>query len=141
LNGGIESSPADFKARIVLSATLSPSEDPEKVGEALRNVIGKGSPCDLSLGSKAELVSDDPAAFVNLRDQLRDRHIRSAARRQMLLNMRGGSTSVMLNRQAAAAGVIAFCGSPEESPLGPIFLRIDSKDTDAVVDWLTAYTG
>jgi uncharacterized protein len=131
----------DIKTRLVLDASLSASEDPEKVAGALLSIIGKGNSGELSLGSKAELVTDDPAALVYIRDQLRDRHIRSAARRQMLLNLRGGSTSIMLNRQAAAIGVIALCGSPEESPLGPIYLKIQSENMDRVVDFLTAYTG
>jgi uncharacterized protein len=131
----------DIKTRLVLDASLSASEDPEKVAAALLSIIGKGNSGELSLGSKAELVTDDPAALVYIRDQLRDRHIRSAARRQMLLNLRGGSTSIMLNRQAAAIGVIALCGSPEESPLGPIYLKLQSENIDRVVDYLTAYAG
>ena len=45
----------------------------------------------------------------------------------------------MFNRQAAYAGVLALCGSEAESPLGPIYLRIDSQDLDDVIEWLTAY--
>jgi len=87
------------------------------------------------------LVTEDPRALAHIRDQLRDRHVRSAARRQMLLKSSGRSTSLMFNRQAAAAGVVALCSSPEESPLGPIYLVLESENIDATVDYLAAYSG
>jgi uncharacterized protein len=131
----------DFKARLTLKATVSPSEDPEKVGNAMKNVLGD-SKADPLLGSTSlRLVSEEEKSLVRIRDALRDRHVRSAARRQLLLNSTRRSASLMLNRQAATAGVIAICGSPEESPLGPIYLTIESDRLEAAVDWLTAYEG
>ncbi len=87
-----------------------------------------------------KLVTENAGALTRIRDQLRDRHVRSAARKQMLSNRSGRSTSLMLNRQAAAAGVLAICGSPGESPLGPIYLTIESDALDDLIDWLTAYS-
>jgi hypothetical protein len=131
----------EFKAKLVLEATVSPSEDPGKVSRAMRNVLGDAR-CEESVDPvSARLTTEDHRALVHIRDQLRDRHVRTAAKKQMLLNSTGGSTSLMLNRQAAAAGVIALCGSPEESPLGPIHLTVHSEMIDAAIDWLTAYAG
>ncbi len=89
----------------------------------------------------ARLVTEDPKALVHIRDQLRDRHVRTAARRQMLLSRSGRRTTLMLNRQAAAAGVVALCGSVDESPLGPLYLTIESDRVEATTEWLTAYPG
>jgi len=131
----------EFEANLILEATLSPSEDPGKVSQAMKNVLGEVR-CDEHIDPRsATLATEDPRALIHIRDQLRDRHVRSAAKRQMLLNSSESSTSLMLNRQAAAAGVIALCGSPEESPLGPIYVRVHSKRIEAVIDWLTAYVG
>ena len=131
----------ELRARLALEATVSPSEDPAKVLQAMKNVVGEAR-CEISTDSRsARLVTEDPRALVYIRDQLRDRHVRSAARKQMLLKSSGRSTSLMLNRQAAAAGAVALCGSPEESPLGPLYLTLESERIDAVIDWLTAYTG
>ena len=131
----------DARVRLNLQASISPSEDAAKVARAVANVVGEGQEKVAVAGPRAELVTEDPAALARIRDQLRDRHVRSAARKQMLLNIEGSSTSVMLNRQAAAAGVVALCGSPDESPLGPIYMRIESDRLEAAIDWLTAYSG
>jgi predicted RNA binding protein with dsRBD fold (UPF0201 family) len=131
----------ELKAKVELDATVSPSEDPAKILQAIKNVVGEAQ-CDVATDSHSvRLVTEDPRALVHIRDQLRDRHVRSAARRQMLLKNSGRSTFLMLNRQAATAGVVALCGSPEESPLGPIYLTLESEKIGNVVDWLTAYVG
>jgi len=131
----------DFRAKIILEASVSPSEDPAKVVKALEGVVGEARSDLHEHPSSIKLTTEDGGAFVRLRDQLRDRHVRSAARRQMLVNASPRSTSLMLNRQAATAGVIALCGSPDESPLGPIFMRIESDRLQSVIDWMTAYSG
>ena len=86
-------------------------------------------------------MTEDPKALLHIRNKVRDRHVRSAARKQMMLSCSEGAASLMLNRQAAAAGVIAICGSPEESPLGPIRFTLRSQEIAAAIEWLTAYVG
>ena len=124
---------------MILEATVSPSEDPERVVAALKRVAGDVKGEIRSEGKSVRLVTEDPKALNRVRDQLRDRHIRSAARRQLLVNRTGGTTNLMLNRQAAAAGVVAICGSPDESPLGPIYVAFESESLDEVIDWLSDY--
>jgi len=136
--GRIMSRP-EFRAKVMLEATISPSEDPAKVVRALRNVLGE-VPADETVNpSSVRIWTDDAKALVHIRDSLRDRHVRSAARRQLLANRARRSSSLMLNRQAAAAGVLVLCGSPEESPLGPIYLTVESVKLDSILDWLSAY--
>jgi predicted RNA binding protein with dsRBD fold (UPF0201 family) len=134
-------SPPEPNATLALEATVSPSEDPEKVLQAVKNIVGEAQFNTNAGPHSVRLVTEDPRALVHIRDQLRDRHVRSAARRQMLQKSSGRSTNLMLNRQAAAAGVIALCGSPEESPLGPIYLILESENIGAAVDYLAAISG
>ncbi len=85
------------------------------------------------------VVAEGAASLDRIHDQFRDRHVRGAARRLLLWTAKGDSTSVMLNRQAAIAGAVVLCSTPDESPLGPIHLKISSNKINAVIDWLTAY--
>ena len=131
----------EFRARITLVATVSPSEDPAKVGSAMKNILGDTQDEPAIRLHSIRLASDEERSLSRIKDALRDRHVRSAARRQLLLSISGRSASLMLNRQAAAAGTIAICGTTEESPLGPIYLTIESEKLQTAVDWLTAYEG
>jgi predicted RNA binding protein with dsRBD fold (UPF0201 family) len=129
----------NFSAKITLKATISPSEDPAKVVGALEKVTGQTIDVVTSGPRVAKLVTDRANTLIRIRDQLRDRHVRSAARRRLLLNRENNSTSLMLNRQAATVGAIVLCSSADQSPLGPIYLTIRSKQIATVIDWLAAY--
>lgn len=117
---------------------MSPSEDPHKVLDALKRIFA-GKPIPSKNGRMIRLISNESSSLSTLHDQLRDRHVRGAARRLLLTALEGNSTSLMLNRQAATVGVVALCSSPDQSPLGPIRVTIESRQVEAVIDWLTAY--
>ena len=122
-----------------LRASVAPSEDPQKVLAAMRHVMGD---CDYSVDEaegSIRLSSSSQRCLQKLHDQLRDRHVRDAARRLMLRLLEGDTLNLMLNRQAAAAGVLALCTTATESPLGPLRLEIESDAPQKLIDWLTAY--
>jgi len=122
---------------LVLEASVSPTEERQKVLQAAKNVFGE---CSYTTEERDELVllrSSDAACLTKIRDQLRDRHVRAAARRMLVLSREGGRMTLLLNRQAAYVGVISVVSSAEESPLGPIALRLECERTDELMDWLT----
>jgi predicted RNA binding protein with dsRBD fold (UPF0201 family) len=129
----------ELRARITAEATVSPSEDADRVLRAVLNIFPDKEGEVYKQGETVWYISEDIRSLKSLREQFRDRHIRGAARRLALVARENNSTRLMLNRQAAAAGVAVVCGSPEESPLGPIYLTLESDRIDAVIDWLTAY--
>jgi predicted RNA binding protein with dsRBD fold (UPF0201 family) len=105
----------------------------------MRRVLGE---CDYSVDEGAtsiRLLSESSRCLQKLHDQLRDRHVRDAARRLMLASLEGRVLPLKLNRQAAAAGVLALCSNAVESPLGPLNLEIESEAPGKLIDWLTAY--
>jgi hypothetical protein len=130
---------ADFKVEVTLEATVAPSEDPKKVLGAMKNILVENFVLEEGSGRTIKLVSEEASSLNVLRDQLRDRHVRGAARKLLLSEMKGDSTSLMLNRQAATVGVVALCSSADQSPLGPIYLTIRSKQIATAIDWLAAY--
>jgi len=127
--------------KVSLEATVSPSEDPDKVLTAVRLVLGDVPHTVRATKDSVLVESSSAGCLERLHDQLRDRRVRGAARRRFLSGMSGNRTTVMVNRQAATAGVIALCDSEEESPLGPIYLTVESKGLDELIRWLTDYPG
>jgi predicted RNA binding protein with dsRBD fold (UPF0201 family) len=107
---------------------------------ALQKIVGEAESRTSLSGESATLVTRDPKALLWIRSQIRDRHIRTSARRQLIVNRTGRTTTLMLNRQAAAEGVVALCGAPEESPLGPIFLNVESDSLERLIEWISAYS-
>lgn len=129
----------ELTAKIALEATVAPSEDPHKVLAAIMSVLGE---VDHTVEETSRLVRVESEAAGNLdrvHDQLRDRQVRGAARRRLLVGRSGTSTTVMINRQAASAGVLALCDNESESPLGPIYLTIESEGIEEMIRWLTDY--
>jgi predicted RNA binding protein with dsRBD fold (UPF0201 family) len=125
------------QGRLRICATISPSESPEKVLAAIINILGD---CERNVEQGEALVSvtvDDSKCLQTIHDQLRDRGVRSAARRLLRLGSQGNKVTFLVNKQAAYAGVVALCGSEEESPMGPIRVELTSDQPDALVDWLT----
>ena len=124
---------------VALHASVSPSEDPAKVLGAARNVFPDGTYQVEEVQDGFVLRSRERASLQKIRDQLRDRRVRAAANR-LLLRMRDGRVlNALLNRQAAAVGVVALCTTATESPLGPLVLQVECDDPEAVIEWLTAY--
>jgi predicted RNA binding protein with dsRBD fold (UPF0201 family) len=128
-----------FHLRVTAEAAVGLSEDSAKVGTAVANVLGECRHVVEEVPQMVRMTSDDSASILRLHDQLRDRHVRAAARKLLLAGREGNVSTVMLNRQAAYAGVLALCGSEAESPLGPIYLTIGSDELDDAIEWLTAY--
>ena len=129
----------DFDVSVVLEGTVALSEDSDRVLKAVENLVGESAH---TLETKRNLIrvsSSGQKCLILVRDQLRDRHVRSAAKRLLLYNRNGNTTKLLLNRQAAYLGLVVLCSSEEESSLGPIYMTIRSSKLDAVIDWLTAY--
>jgi predicted RNA binding protein with dsRBD fold (UPF0201 family) len=128
-----------LEVRIELRATVSPSEDPKKVLAAMRQVLGD---CDYAVDEGAtstRIWSSSLRCLQKFHDQLRDRHVRDAARRLMLASLEGNVLPLKLNRQAAVVSVLALCSNAVESPLGPLNLEIETDKPEQLIDWLTAY--
>src|SRR5262249_33670794 len=116
----------------VVQASVSPSEDPHLVALAVAKLLGCLEDEVQIEAAGVIFESDETSSLARIKDQLRDRRVRGAARRLLLSSMEKGKSFLMLNRQAATVGVVALCSTPEESPLGPIYLTLKSHEVEKV---------
>jgi predicted RNA binding protein with dsRBD fold (UPF0201 family) len=70
-------------------------------------------------------------------EQVKSRRTVSVLRRMLINNIDGNTTFFLLNKQAAAAGVVALIDRESESPLGGLRIQLQCQPIQQVVDWLT----
>jgi len=123
------------KIELKVEAVVNPSEDAQKVIDAIANLFTRCSP-EVSFRSRAvgRAVGGDSLAI--LYKQVRSRSAMGVLRRMLLDNRAGDSTWFLLNKQAAAAGIAAVIEEEQESPLGPIRVTINCEELDTLIDWL-----
>ena len=119
--------------KIEAYAAVNPSEDPEKVQQAISNILQ-----DMNFkyeNGSIKGISNDLQSLSKIYETIKSRKSRTY-RRQMRYNLEGDTTWFYLNKQAASVNVIALCEEAEESPLGPIKILLHSKNIDKVMEWL-----
>lgn len=118
-----------------VEAIVNPSEDTQKVIDAIANLFTRCSP-EVSFRSRVvgRAVGSDSLAL--LYEQVRSRSAMGVLRRMLLDNRVGDSTSFLLNKQAATSGIAAVIEEEQESPLGPIRVMISCEELDALIYWL-----
>ena len=126
--------PSTVQVVVRAETPLNPSEDSEKVNAALRNVMD-----DCYIDSKHGRIFGRSIGSESLRTIYE--HVRSKAalgvlRKALLDNRIADATWFLLNKQAAAGGVVAIIENKEESPLGAIKVTIESDQLDTVIEWL-----
>lgn len=125
-----------IKAPVMLrvEASVNPSESPEKVIAAVENVIG----CfpELRYGTRVIARSHGYDSLRVIYDQIRSRSIMGVLRRVLLNNRAANGTWFLLNKQAAAAGIVAVIEVEQESPLGPIRVNLECEELGSLIDWL-----
>ena len=115
-------------------AEIKPSEDAQKVCQAIRGVLP-----DIVVFCNKHTVSatsDDAMVLDNLRNAVMARQIRAGLRRNLVRNTNNNTTKFYLNKQASFVSTVAICDEQNESPMGPIQITITSPDLDSVIGWL-----
>ena len=120
--------------KIEAYAAVNPSEDPEKVRQAVFHVL-------LDMNYKYEngsikATSNNLQSLSKISDTIKSRKSTKTYRRQIRNHLQGDTTWFYLNKQAAFVDVIALCQEAEESPLGPIKILLHSKNIEEVMEWL-----
>ncbi|MEM3382699.1 MAG: RNA-binding domain-containing protein [Nitrososphaerales archaeon] len=126
--------PFSLPLKVTVEAQVNPSEDTEKVKIAIQNIIRFIEP-DISQNKIIASTSDEKSLYL-IYEQIRDKQILSVVRRLLLANKSQDETYILLNKQAAFVGKLNICEDENESPLGPIKLKVQSPYIKDFVDWL-----
>ncbi|MET1160170.1 MAG: RNA-binding domain-containing protein [Thermoprotei archaeon] len=119
-------------------AYVKPTEDVEKVKEAVRNVFD-GEILVFEEGNgyyRIEGIAYSRKALEKLYELIRIEQIIPATRNYLLRNTRGNTITIMLHKQAAYMGKISLVDSDRESPLGAIRIIIEHANPREIIDWL-----
>lgn len=113
-------------AEVRVTARCFPTEDREKVLGAIMQLFPDFVP-----------EGDDPVTGMGdstgqFAEMLKKQRIRSAARAVLRRGRHGNTIIFYVNKQVATVGKVSF--SEERHPLGDIEVRIESEDTDDVID-------
>lgn len=114
------------RCRITVSAPVYPTEEPEKVREAIMNLVYAGT-LELVKGTDHDtLVSGSlgPTHLFPLRDLLAREGGRTAVATYLRRAAPLEEATLYFNKQAAHAGRAALCSDPRESPMGPVTISI-----------------
>ena len=128
--------------RLTIEAVIHPTEDLEKVLFALSNIVPEVRPDVHTLDSATILRANSESVrdLSRLHSLLRRERILDAARRSLFAGLSDLGLDFRLNKQAAFAGRISFCGSDDESPLGAIQFSIQCSAPAELVEWLAPKT-
>ena len=131
--------------KVKIKVELNPTEEPEKIMTVINNFatverseieIEEISPGYFLYTATTQGRSSLQALFNGLRSQ---RTVESA-RKHLMKKMREEGVSFMLNKQALFMKKFHFSHSPEESPMGPVWIRIESDDILRVLEYLVPHT-
>ena len=115
-----------------IRARLQPTEDPDKVAQAIRNMFG-----EIELETEQDVVSarlEGVEALSGLRGRIAQDRIKDTVKKMFTRWAEEDVLSFGLNRQAAYAGHVSL-NLKGEDPMGPIQVRIEG-DVQSVISFL-----
>ncbi|MBV9177183.1 MAG: hypothetical protein JO297_09100 [Nitrososphaeraceae archaeon] len=127
--------PVISKIELKIETLVNPSESRDKVITAITNVIDKCSP-EISYNSRVVARSNRADSLNIIYQQIRSRSAAGVLRRMLTYNRITNTTWFLLNKQAAAVGIVAVIEEENESPLGPLRITIVCDELDLLIDWL-----
>ncbi len=118
--------------KVEVEADIYPSEDPDKVLDAVKNIFP-----EINFNLTSDSVrggSSDLSSFERFRNLLGIQSIRDSARRVIKSGCGDGEIKLYLNKQVATVSKVNF--SDDETLLGPIEVTIKTDNTEDLIDFL-----
>jgi uncharacterized protein len=118
---------------------VNPTEDLEKVKQAVENIFGAVTfkVKSRTWGQLLIAKTTGTEGLTKLYNILARERIRAAARKVLRGGMDQNSVTFYLNKQVAYSGHISFSQKTAESPLGPINVEIRCSNPRKLIEWLT----
>ena len=117
---------------VLITCPVYPSEDPEKVREAILNIFPDASLETDDRGFRGEATADK---FHGL---IRKQKILDSTRAMMFKGTRGNRITIHLNKQVAAVGKISF--TEPRTILGTITVTMEDDEPEALIDRIAPRT-
>ena len=125
----------NINCKIEMVCPVNPSEDPEKVMQAISNIFPHSTIKNEVSSIKAQ--SNELRSLEKICESILSAQSQKSYTRNLEDNLKGDSTWFFLNKQAAFADQVAVCDEAEESPLGPIKVQLVSTNIDGIIDWIS----
>ncbi len=128
-----------------IKTELNPTEEHEKILTVLKN-FAEFNENDLNIEEVSpnyyiySVTMHGRPNLQSMYEGLRSQRIVESARKYLMKKQRENSVSFMLNKQALFMKKFHFCHSPEESPMGPVWIRIESDDIHRLLEYLVPHT-
>ena len=119
-------------ASVSISCDVYPSEDQEKVKEAILNIFPGASLEITDEGFRGEASTDRFHALI------RKQKILDSTRSMMFKGIRGNKITLHLNKQVASVGKISF--TEPKTVLGTLRVTIECDDPEAFIDKIAPKT-
>ncbi|MDR2698812.1 MAG: hypothetical protein LBB30_03970 [Candidatus Methanoplasma sp.] len=117
---------------VLVSCPVCPSEDPEKVRDAVLNIFPNTSLERTDRGFEGEAGTD------RFCDLVRKQKILDSTRSMMFKGIRGRTITIHLNKQVAVVGKISF--TEPRTILGTLAVTFDSDEPEALIDKIAPRT-
>jgi predicted RNA binding protein with dsRBD fold (UPF0201 family) len=122
--------------RLTIQTQIHLTESADKLEAAFKNMI-QLSETYVERQSILVGISNQIDSLAMIYEQVRARRSVSVLRRMLMYNLEGNTTHFLLNKQAAATGVVALIDRDGESPLGGLRIQLQCYPIQQVIDWLT----
>ena len=120
-----------------IEAPLFPTEDPEKLIQAMKNILPTEFFKDArTSGTFIVGMAEGIESLTTFKELVKKFQIGPMIRNRLLHSILDNMTTLYMNKQAAFVGKIALLDVNEEPPLGVISFSIVSNDLESVIDWI-----
>ena len=124
----------NLNCKIEVSASVNPSEDPEKVKKAISNILSINNIQTGDFYIMAE--TNDFQLMEKIYESVHSSRSQKVLQKQLEKHMNNNSTWFFLNKQAAFVGKVVLCENEDESPLGPVKVVLSSSNINKIIDSL-----